>query len=77
MKRGPKVSALLGPLKPHTVLLDEKTVRMLEPLGENKSDAIRRAVRTAYGVYQRSNDPPVSQQGTATSPVGAAPAPSA
>lgn len=55
-KRGPKVSPPVGDLKPHTVLLDDLAVRMLEPLGENKSDAIRKAIRTAYRVYQKTPD---------------------
>lgn len=56
-KRGPKVDPHLGELRPRTVMLDDRTVDLAQVLGENTSDGIRRAVRTAYKVYQRTPGP--------------------
>lgn len=55
-KRGPKVEPGVGELKPHTVVLDDKTVRKAKALGTNLSDGLRKAVRVAYDRYQRTPD---------------------
>lgn len=54
---GPKVDPHLGVLKPRSVMLDDRTVEIAQVLGDNVSDGLRRAVRTAYKVYQRSPEP--------------------
>ena len=56
-KTGPKVEPHLGELKPRTVMLDDRTVDLANVLGHNVSDGIRKAVRTAYKVYQREPAP--------------------
>lgn len=56
-KRGPKTDPHLGELKARTVMLDDRTVDLANVLGTNTSDGIRKAVRTAYKVYQKTPSP--------------------
>lgn len=61
-KRGPKVDSHLGELKSRSVMLDDRTVELAQVLGENVSDGIRKAVRTAYKVYQKTPDAQPSKE---------------
>lgn len=71
-KPGPRTERLLGPLKAHTVGLDELTVTKALALGkDNLSQGIREAVRVAYDRYQRTPDEPV----TPDTPTAVPPAP--
>lgn len=56
-KPGPRTERLLGPLKAHTVGLDELTVTKALVLGkDNLSQGLRESVRVAYDRYQRTPD---------------------
>lgn len=70
-KPGPRTERLLGPLKAHTVGLDELTVKKALALGgDNLSQGLREAVRVAYDRYQRTPDEPVTPSTPSGAPGG-------
>lgn len=58
-KTGPKVDPRLGPLSQRTLMLDDDTLTMAGTLGTNVSDGVRKAVRTAYRINQRTVGDPL------------------
>lgn len=51
---GPKLPTNIDAVRKRCVSLDDDTVALALVLGENLSDGLRKAVRVAYQVYQRS-----------------------